>query len=413
MNFRIFSAIATLFSMPVAVRRNILALYIIKIAKWFMLVMPIFVPFLRENGMSLQEIMLLKSYYSAAIVILEIPSGYLSDVIGRRNTLIAGAILGTAGYLVYSLSSGFAGFMMAELVLGAGISLVSGADSATLHDSLAEHGMEHQYIKYEGNTTSIGNFAEAAAALVAGLMVAVSLRYPFYAQTVVASIAIPAAIALREPPSLTMGLRPTISDVIKTAQNILFRDRKMSINILFSSVMGAATLTMAWFVQPLFEDLGVELRNYDKLWAALNVILGIFSIAAYSIERRLGERATLIFLTFMIPAGFILTALSGMAWSLIIIAIFYMSRGIATPVLKGYINRLTRNEVRATVLSVRNFIIRLLFMIIAPVIGGIADRNDLSTALLITGTLFALLLTPLLIAYLHYVTGRYHETPTG
>jgi MFS family permease len=120
-------------------KNNILKLYAIKIAKWFMLVMPVIVPFYESNGLTLQDIMILKAVYSVVIVVFEIPSGYLADVLGRKNTLIAGALLGTAGYVAYSFSFGFTGFLIAEIVLGAGQSMISGADSALLYDTLAEH----------------------------------------------------------------------------------------------------------------------------------------------------------------------------------------------------------------------------------------------------------------------------------
>ena len=71
-----------------SVHPNIPRLYLIKVAKWFMLYMPIVVPFYESNGLSMKDIMILQAAYSVAIVVLEIPSGYLADVIGRKKTLI-------------------------------------------------------------------------------------------------------------------------------------------------------------------------------------------------------------------------------------------------------------------------------------------------------------------------------------
>ena len=71
--------------------------------------------------------------------------------------------------------------------------------------------------------------------------------------------------------------------------------------------------------------------------------------------------------------------------------LFYIVRGIATPVLKDYINRLCSSDVRATVLSVRNFVIRVIFAIIGPFVGWYNDKFSLQAALLITGIIFLLL----------------------
>ena len=45
-------------------------------------------------------------------------------------------------------------------------------------------------------------------------------------------------------------------------------------------------------------------------------------------------------------------------WAMPFIVIFYLARGVATPILKDSINRIAPAPMRATILSVRNFIIR-------------------------------------------------------
>ena len=118
---------------------------------------------------------------------------------GAEKTILFGAILGTLGILIYSLSSDFYSFVFAEIVLGVGFSFISGADSAMLYDSLKAENRENEYIKYEGRITSGGNFAEALAGVAGGLLATISLRTPYYFQFVVAGIAIPAAYLLKEP----------------------------------------------------------------------------------------------------------------------------------------------------------------------------------------------------------------------
>ena len=179
-------------------KRNILALYLIKLSKWFTLVMPIIVLFYEKHGLGLQDVFILKSVYSIAAVALEIPSGYLADVWGRRKCLILGCILFFFGYLCYSFTSTFTAFLFAEILLGTGQTLVNGADSALLYDTTAQYKKENLYLRYEGRITMIGNFAEALAGIFGGLLATYSLRLPFYAQAVIAFTGIPAAFMLKE-----------------------------------------------------------------------------------------------------------------------------------------------------------------------------------------------------------------------
>ena len=69
-------------------KHNILKMYLLKGFLWFMVAMPIIVLFFQENGLTLMEVMILQSIYSLTVGITEIPSGYLADYFGRRNSII-------------------------------------------------------------------------------------------------------------------------------------------------------------------------------------------------------------------------------------------------------------------------------------------------------------------------------------
>ena len=84
--------------------RNITLLYIIKFSKWFMLFMPIVVPFYKSNGLEYSSLFTLQAIYSVSIVVLEIPSGYFADVIGRKVTILLGTMFGFIGFGLYSIS---------------------------------------------------------------------------------------------------------------------------------------------------------------------------------------------------------------------------------------------------------------------------------------------------------------------
>ncbi len=371
---------------------NIPKLYIIKIAKWFMLFMPFMIPFYQDNGLTLSDISILKAIYSISIVVLEIPSGYLADVLGRKRTLIIGSILGFIGFLTYSVSFGFVGFLIAEIILGFGQSLISGADSAMLYDTLEDLNRKDEYVKYEGRVISIGNLAETVAGIIGGLLVGISLRFPYIMQTVVAFIAVPASIMLVEPKRNTKVLNIGIKYILNIVKYSLYDNRELRWNIIHSSIIGAATLSMATLVvQPYLLQIEIPLFYFGIIWPALNLIVGLVALYAYKIELKLQKNNSLLLISIFIPLGFI--ALSQMVsyWGILILIVFYIFRGFATPVLKDYINKLTDSNIRATVLSVRNFVIRIFFAIVGPFMGWYTDHISLRAALLVTGIIFFIL----------------------
>jgi MFS family permease len=371
------------------IKHNIPKLYIIKIAKWFMLFMPFMIPFYQDNGLSLAQISLLKAIYSISIVALEIPSGYLADILGRKKTLLIGSILGFFGFATYSFSYGFIGFLLAEIILGFGQSLISGADSAMSFDTLDDLKRKDEYVKYEGRVISIGNLAETLAGIAGGLLVGISLRFPYYVQTIVAFTAIPAAITLVEPIRNTKMLNTGFKNILQIVRSSLFENKELRWNIIHSSIIGAATLTMATLiVQPYLLLIDIPLFYFGIIWPALNLTVGAIALYAYKIEKKLNKAKSLFIITFFIPFGYIALSQILSYWGIAILFIFYIFRGFATPVLKDYINQLTDSNVRATVLSLRNFVIRIFFAIIGPFIGWYSDLVSLQDAAFIAGIVF-------------------------
>ena len=350
--------------------------------------MPVVVLFYQDNGIDMQGIFMLKAIYSVAIVVMEIPSGWMADVWGRKKTLILGAILSSSGILIYSFSFGFWAFAVAEIILGLGHSFVSGADSAMLFDSLKTTKQSDQYVKQEGRITSAGNFAEAIAGVAGGFLATISLRTPFYFQFAVAAMAVPAALTLVEPKIQSAEHVHSIKKLIKNIRTTFVSDQNLRISILLSAVTGTATLTFAWLVQPFFKAVGLPTGLFGIFWTALNLTVGISSVFAYRVDEFLGQRKSVLLIILMLSAGYFLSGLSIALWGMVFLFLFYLIRGIATPILKNYINQYTESEVRATMLSVRNFIIRMSFAGIGPLLGWTTDHIDLKSAFLMAGGIY-------------------------
>ena len=368
--------------------KNIPRLYLIKISKWFNMVMPIMLLFYKGNGMGTYELFVLKAIYSVAVVVMEIPSGWMADVWGRKKTLVLGSILGSLGFLIYSFSYGFLAFVVAEIVLGIGLSFISGADSAMLYDSLKADNKTEKYTREEGRITSAGNFAEAIAGTVSGLLIYFSLRTPFYFQFVVAAMAIPAALTLIEPKIHSTEPVLSIKKLVKNIRSTLVSDKNLRVAILLSAVTGTATLTFAWLVQPFFIAIGLPEIYFGFFWTALNLSVGISSIFAHKVEEFLGKQWSILLVIVFLSAGYFFTGITISYWGLSFLFLFYLARGIATPIFKNYINIYTESEVRATMLSVRNFIIRIAFAVIGPLLGWITDNVSLDKAFLLAGGIY-------------------------
>jgi len=371
---------------------NVWKLYCARAMRSFVMTMPIIVLFFKDNGLSMQEIFLLQALFSVAVIILEVPTGYFADVFGRKNSIVIGGVVSTLGFVIYSLSSSFWWFLLAEVALGIGISFISGSDSAMLFDTLLELKRVEEYKKIEGRGMSLGLASESVAAIAGGLLAIVSLRLPLIGDALTMSLIIPVSLTLVEPKRKT--IKPgesSLRNIFRIMRFSLHEDKKLKWLIIHSSFVAASTLTMVWFIQPYLLEAGVPLGLFGFLWAILIFVAAFFSWHAHAVEDFLGKGKLLIFIAAAPVVGYFLLSCLHFVWSGVFILLFYVTRGINGPITSFYINGQIDSDARATILSIKNLLMRVIFSIVGPVVGGLADTHSLKFALAVSGITFLFL----------------------
>jgi hypothetical protein len=101
---------------------------------------PITVLLAQARGLTLAEIGLLFTVHGVVVTVLELPTGGLADVLGRRPVVVAGAVLHLGSCLVFATATSFPGFLGAILLMGVGRALDSGPVEAWYVDTV--HGID-------------------------------------------------------------------------------------------------------------------------------------------------------------------------------------------------------------------------------------------------------------------------------
>jgi MFS family permease len=160
---------------------------------------PIITLFWKDQiGLSLADIFLLQAVFGLAVVLLQFPSGYLADRVGYRRSLLVGAALLSAGWLIYTAATSFSGVMVAEVLLGGGSAFIPGADRALLWVSLEADGRQSQYTRWDGRVRAAAQVGEAGSAAIGGWLYSLAPRLPFWLQVPVSLLAAGIMGALRE-----------------------------------------------------------------------------------------------------------------------------------------------------------------------------------------------------------------------
>ena len=114
---------------------------------------PILILFLNKAAkMTLPEIFFMESIVVAAQIFLQLPTGTIADLIGRKKTMFIGSLFFVADNLFFASANCPWLAWTGNILWVIGFSLVSGADSALLFDSLRILGRENEYKKIQGKS---------------------------------------------------------------------------------------------------------------------------------------------------------------------------------------------------------------------------------------------------------------------
>jgi len=334
--------------------------------------MPAIVPVYRQAGLSATEIMLVQAIFSAAGLAFEVPSGYLADVAGRRRALLLGTVAQALAFVAYGVARGFWAFAAAEVALAFGYSLVSGTVSAILFDSLRVSGDEERYHRMESRAEALTRLGTGVAAVLGGLLAAVSLRLPFAVNVVTALASVGVVRTLVEPPRAKLQGHQPLREILKVSADAL-RDRRLQGSMLLSAALFAAGITGIWGYFMRLSGEGVSVATYGLYFALFQGASAVGAATSDRISALLGRRGSIALLG-IVPATLIACAVDGGWWPILLTPLSGAAWGFSTPFLLSILNRNIDSDRRATVLSVSAMLGRILLVVVGPAFGWLSDH---------------------------------------
>lgn len=390
-----------------SIRSNIGKLYVLNVMLNAFTIVPVLVPFLESNGLSLHQIFLLQGVYSFSWVVADIPTGYLADIWGRKKTLITACVFFCLMAIGYTFGTDFWHFCACAMLLGIGVALTSGTIEALTYDTLLELGEEKTFRKVCGNQNITGWLGVAGAGILGGLIASYSFRMSAAAMLLFFVVGFFTALSLREPKRHGLIQKGHIGTMMRIFSDTLFRSPVLRSIILLFSLIGAMTFSLVWFTQP-YQTL-VHMPIY--LFGIANAVFMVGMIAATKsaqyLEKRLDDRWLLVLFAVIALASFFALGLTVSVYGLLFLLIGRSTYGALNPLTADMINRLTTSDRRATVLSIRTFLYNLMFSFASPFLGYIAGAFTLNEAILITGIAGTVLALPILFL----LRSVWHELP--
>jgi len=370
------------------ISENIKKFYWASFFREWMFIIPVVVLFWQQNGLSLTQIMILQSIYAISIVLLEVPTGVIADKWGRKQSMILGALFLILGTIIYGLGHNFLQFILAEVVWGLGGCFFSGADSAFVYDSLKQIKKEDTFKKVLGNAKSWGYLAAGVAGIIGGFVATYSLRLNWFLSTLGMIFLFLVVLSYNEPKHFEKVHKKSYWKHTKESFKEAFNNKNILFLLLFYALIMTVAKISLWFYQPYMAASGINIAYFGIIWASFTLFAILGSKSSHNVEKYLGASNSLWLMIFLSTLSLIF-----MSYFFVIFGIFFIYfqqylRGFNGPVLNDYTNKQLSSENRATLLSIQSLAGNLLFAIVGPIFGYLADKLSLSSALLITGVIF-------------------------
>ena len=352
--------------------------------------------YLFSRGFSLVQLGILEGTFHLTAFIMEIPTGIVADLWGRKLSRLLGRItfLISLGILFWSQSFFFQ--LIGFIITAIGYNLESGAGEALLYDSMKELGIEKQYKKIAGKNNFVDMMGGTLSFLIGGYF-AVHLGYTwvFIPSMFICIISILVTFSMQEP-SLTqheqirlrkMGWIKAMGVQTTESLKVVKEKPKIAFLILFSELIFMFLTSLFFYLQTYWKSNGWDEFQIGMVLAGSGLLSAIAGLTGHRIEKKFGEKGILLIAPVLLIVALWGIALTSYAPFFFIIT--GLIDGLLYVAIQDYLNKMIPSERRATVLSFQSMIFSLYMVIFFPVIGYFGDKFGLFYSFLglaVTGT---------------------------
>jgi len=357
--------------------------------------------FLLDAGLTNFEAFAANAFFTAGMVIFEIPTGVVADTIGRRASYLLGTItlsLSTALYwLLWLWHSPFVWWALASMLLGLGFTFFSGAVDAWLVDALTVTGYTGTLEAVFGRGLVVTGVAMFAGSVLGGVIAqATNLGVPFLLRAgVLVLMFVFAFIAMRDlgfTPDKTMGPLKATRTILSQSIEHGMRKRSVRYVILSAPFASGVGIYAFYALQPYLLQLYGDPKAYSIAGLAA-AILSLAQVAggivAPRLRRMFAKRTTTVIgASLGSIAVLVLLGLTAFFWfAVVLLVVWGFVYAVAGPVRQAYLNDMIPSKQRATVLSFDSLFGSLGGVVIQPALGRAADLWGYGTSLVIGGAI--------------------------
>ncbi|WP_251858549.1 MFS transporter [Herbiconiux sp. L3-i23] len=355
--------------------------------------------FLLDAGLSNLEAFAANAFFTAGMLIFEIPTGVVADTVGRRASYLLGtatlAVTTVLYWLLWVWQAPFWAWAIVSVLLGLGFTFFSGAVDAWLVDALKATDYHGSLEKVFGRAQIVGGAAMLAGSVLGGVVAQLSdLGMPFVLRAGILVVMLVVAAALMHDIGFTpdRGEGPLRATRTVFAASIRYGlgDAPVRWLMLASPFTAGVGVYVFYALQPYLLELWGDEEAYSIAGLAAALLSGA-SIVGGALSpwvRRLFHRRTSSILLATVASIGVLLALGVIRefWlAVALIALWGVASAIDDPVHRAYLNDMIPSKQRATVLSFDSLLGSGGGVVFQPILGRTADVGGYGASMFVSG----------------------------
>ena len=354
--------------------------------------MPIMVPFYNSIGMDQGQIGLSQTIFTLALLVLNIPTGWIADRFSRKMCNAVGDLGAVIALLFYSQAHCFVDVVVAEVIFGVSLAFSHGADNALTkaHTDLLDPGGKRNLFHRFNTTNAIWRpIAQIVALTIGGIIGPASYPFAIAISGVPYFIGFILSLLIREEGKrLVSQHKNPFRDMWRVVRETVIPNVKLRWLIVAFAAGGSITHVMIWALTPMMIAAGLPMTVVGAGWVlnAIASMLGAMIAKRYAMRLAKWKR-------FAIPAIAIIAALVIMTINLSVVTVWlYAVLGASYGWYTGVLIAMLQNEIpdqnQSTGLSIAGTFSQLIY---APLVWLVswAGNIDIRYSMVATIVVFA------------------------
>lgn len=370
-----------------SIKKKIALFYTYKAFQSVLFSFSIAVFYFKSRGIDLAGLLIFESIYSLGIVFLELPTGAISDLFGRKVTLHIANILRLVCHVGFIFCHSFSFFIIIHILYALCVSLYSGSDSALLHDIIDEDYKEgtdaekaQVYNRCEGTSNMIYLLAMTISAFIGAYVSKYSLSYPYVLNSIFAVLSIPIFSMIPIRKITEQKERIPIKKFFSDTNSEIKSNSSLGFILVFAGFFFFVFRVAFFLGQDYLKQLNFDSFEAGAIISFATLCAALASKKAWKLHKNIGEEKLLLLIAAIFTFSPLFLGIFQNVWGVVALVILYIGRGFYIPTLRtSVLSRSSKNK-KATFLSLVNWTGYLLFAFLAPIFGWISVHKGISNA---------------------------------